>query len=31
MIDVEQLTKEFVVRRGKLRRERYVVEAVREI
>ena len=31
MIEVEQLTKTFVVRRGRLRRERHVVEAVRGI
>ena len=31
MIEVEELTKRFVVRRGKLRRERIVVEAVRGI
>jgi ABC-2 type transport system ATP-binding protein len=31
MIEVEHLTKEFVVRRGKLRRERHVVQAVRDI
>ena len=31
MIEVEHLTKEFVVRRGRLRRERHVVEAVRDI
>ena len=31
MIEVEQLTKRFVVRRGRLRRERHVVEAVRGI
>jgi ABC-2 type transport system ATP-binding protein len=31
MIEVEHLSKQFVVRRGKLRRERQVVEAVRDI
>jgi ABC-2 type transport system ATP-binding protein len=31
MIEVEELTKRFVVRRGRLRRERHVVEAVRGI
>jgi ABC-2 type transport system ATP-binding protein len=31
MIEVEQLSKQFVVRRGKLRRERHVVRAVDEI
>jgi ABC-2 type transport system ATP-binding protein len=31
MIDVEQLSKSFVVRRGRFRRERHVVEAVKEI
>jgi ABC-2 type transport system ATP-binding protein len=31
MIEVEHLTKQFVVRRGRLRRERHVVEAVRDI
>jgi viologen exporter family transport system ATP-binding protein len=31
MIDVDGLTKHFVVRRGKLRRERHVVEAVKGI
>jgi ABC-2 type transport system ATP-binding protein len=31
MIEVEQLTKQFVVRRGRLRRERVVVEAVKGI
>ncbi len=31
MIEVEQLSKRFVVRRGRLRRERHVVEAVNEI
>jgi len=31
MIEVDGLTKTFVVRRGKLRRERHVVEAVKEI
>jgi ABC-2 type transport system ATP-binding protein len=31
MIEVEHLSKQFVVRRGKLRRERHVVEAVRDI
>jgi ABC-2 type transport system ATP-binding protein len=31
MIEVEQLSKQFVVRRGRLRRERHVVEAVRDI
>jgi viologen exporter family transport system ATP-binding protein len=31
MIEVEQLTKQFVVRRGRFRRERHVVEAVRGI
>jgi viologen exporter family transport system ATP-binding protein len=31
MIEVEGLTKEFVVRRGKFRRERHVVEAVKGI
>jgi ABC-2 type transport system ATP-binding protein len=31
MIEVEQLSKQFVVRRGRLRRERLVVEAVRDI
>jgi ABC-2 type transport system ATP-binding protein len=31
MIEVEQLTKTFVVRRGRLRRDRHVVEAVRGI
>ena len=31
MIEVEQLSKQFVVRRGKLRRERHVVEAVDDI
>ena len=31
MIEVDQLSKSFVVRRGKLRRERHVVEAVKEI
>jgi ABC-2 type transport system ATP-binding protein len=31
MIEVERLSKQFVVRRGRVRRERVVVEAVREI
>jgi ABC-2 type transport system ATP-binding protein len=31
MIEVDQLSKQFVVRRGRLRRERHVVEAVNEI
>ncbi len=31
MIEVERLSKQFVVRRGRMRRERVVVEAVREI
>jgi ABC-2 type transport system ATP-binding protein len=31
MIEVEQLSKQFVVRRGRFRRERHVVDAVREI
>jgi ABC-2 type transport system ATP-binding protein len=31
MIEVEHLTKQFVVRRGRFRRERHVVEAVRDI
>jgi ABC-2 type transport system ATP-binding protein len=31
MIDVEHLSKQFVVRRGRFRRERHVVEAVRDI
>ena len=31
MIDVERLSKRFVVRRGRLRRERHVVEAVSDI
>jgi ABC-2 type transport system ATP-binding protein len=31
MIEVERLAKQFVVRRGRLRRERHVVEAVKEI
>jgi ABC-2 type transport system ATP-binding protein len=31
MIEVEQLSKQFVVRRGRLRRERHIVEAVNEI
>jgi ABC-2 type transport system ATP-binding protein len=31
MIEVEQLAKRFVVRRGRLRRERHIVEAVRDI
>jgi ABC-2 type transport system ATP-binding protein len=31
MIEVERLSKRFVVRRGRLRRERHVVDAVREI
>jgi ABC-2 type transport system ATP-binding protein len=31
MIEVEHLSKQFVVRRGKVRRERHVVEAVRNI
>jgi ABC-2 type transport system ATP-binding protein len=31
MIEVEHLSKQFVVRRGKVRRERQVVEAVRDI
>ena len=31
MIEVEQLSKRFVVRRGRFRRERHVVEAVNEI
>jgi ABC-2 type transport system ATP-binding protein len=31
MIEVEQLSKRFVVRRGRLRRERYTVDAVKEI
>jgi viologen exporter family transport system ATP-binding protein len=31
MIEVEELTKRFVVRRGRVRRERHVVEAVRGI
>ena len=31
MIEVERLSKQFVVRRGRVRRERIVVEAVREI
>jgi len=31
MIEVEQLAKRFVVRRGRFRRERHVVEAVRDI
>jgi ABC-2 type transport system ATP-binding protein len=31
LIEVEQLSKRFVVRRGRLRRERHVVEAVKEI
>jgi ABC-2 type transport system ATP-binding protein len=31
MIEVEHLSKQFVVRRGRLRRERHVVEAVRDV
>ena len=31
MIDVEHLSKDFVVRRGRMRRERHVIEAVRDI
>ena len=31
MIEVERLSKQFVVRRGRFRRERHVVEAVKEI
>jgi ABC-2 type transport system ATP-binding protein len=31
MIEVERLSKQFVVRRGRFRRERHVVEAVRDI
>jgi ABC-2 type transport system ATP-binding protein len=31
MIEVEHLSKQFVVRRGKVRRERHVVDAVRDI
>jgi viologen exporter family transport system ATP-binding protein len=31
MIEVESLSKQFVVRRGRLRRERHVVDAVRDI
>ena len=31
MIEVEALRKEFVVRRGRLRRERHVVQAVNDI
>ncbi len=31
MIDVEHLSKQFVVRRGRFKRERHVVEAVRDI
>jgi ABC-2 type transport system ATP-binding protein len=31
VIDVEHLSKDFVVRRGRMRRERHVVEAVRDI
>ena len=31
MIEVEQLSKRFVVRRGRLRRERVVVDAVKDI
>jgi ABC-2 type transport system ATP-binding protein len=31
MIEVDNLSKHFIVRRGRMRRERYVVEAVRDI
>jgi ABC-2 type transport system ATP-binding protein len=31
VIDVEHLSKDFVVRRGRMRRERHVIEAVRDI